>query len=383
MVATERACEEAIERLRYGMPPLGAAIEFTVGRGRQIEQLVQALSSPETGALLVYGNYGAGKTHLLQVVQEEALNHGFVVAFIAANADGGVRFDKMDTVLGAVCSQIRVPGTEEKGVGALFSAFRRAPGRPKLGDLSDELWSPSVFLALRAWYFTINDPDYREFVPAFIRDWLEFRSTKRRRELYKVLVSGLGHVFQDRRQVTDSTFSFKDNEYRQSWAALRDFDVLSRCSGFRGFVLLVDEFEDVIYSRITQKIEAFRNLGRFFEGRYSLGRSYFAVTPDMSKAFSDELQQRRREYDVDVRQFEALPCFRLTPIHHADMLTLAKKIRDTHSCAYNWNAEEMVGDDELERHCVEVMRPDRPDRVRLAVKSVVLLLDTLYDSLDI
>lgn len=376
------APEDAIERLRFGMPPRGAALEFTVGRDRQIEQLVEALNSPETRALLVYGDYGAGKTHLLQVAQEEALNRGFVVAFIAANADGGVRFDKMDTVLGAVCSKLRVPGTEEKGVGALFSAFRRKRTAAALGDLSGKLWSHSVFLALRAWYFTINNPDYREFVPPFIRDWLEFRSTNSRRELYNVLVEGLSSLFQDHRPVTDSTFSFKEYEYRQSWAALRDFDILSRCSGFRGFVLLVDEFEDVIYSYITHKIEAFRNLGRFFEGRYSLGQSYFAVTPDLSNAFRNELLQRRRGYDIDIRQFEALPHFQLTPIRHSDMLTLARKIRDKHSCAYEWNAEEMIGDDELKRHCVEVMRPDRPDRVRLAVKSVVLLLDRAYASLD-
>ena len=50
--------------------------------------------------LLIHANYGAGKSHLLRVLRELALERGFAVALIVADAQGGVRFNRMDTVFG-------------------------------------------------------------------------------------------------------------------------------------------------------------------------------------------------------------------------------------------------------------------------------------------
>ena len=120
------AAEDVIEQFRFGIPPSSASLDFTVGRDSQIRELVHSLErTEEKRALLVHANYGAGKSHLLRVLRELALERGFAVALIVADAQGGVRFNRMDTVFGAVCREMELPGNSAKGVGRLFDAYGR------------------------------------------------------------------------------------------------------------------------------------------------------------------------------------------------------------------------------------------------------------------
>lgn len=77
--------DRVIEQLRYGVPPPEHVRAFTVGRKAQLEALEQSLAQPKnsTGtALLVKANYGSGKSHLLKVVREMALEAGFAVSLV-------------------------------------------------------------------------------------------------------------------------------------------------------------------------------------------------------------------------------------------------------------------------------------------------------------
>src|SRR5947208_2802224 len=102
--------EQIIESLRFGIPPSGHVRAFTVGREDQLQQLQDTLErgSDDAGALLLRANYGAGKTHLLRVTREIALELGYAVSVVDVNSQEGVRFNRMDTILGAVCRQIEV-----------------------------------------------------------------------------------------------------------------------------------------------------------------------------------------------------------------------------------------------------------------------------------
>ena len=387
--------ENAIEQLRFGIPPSGLARAFTVGRNSQINELVRSLEDTEQNrALLVHANYGAGKSHLLRVIRELALERGFVVALIVADAHGGVRFNRMDTVFGAVCREIEVPGNEAKGIGVLFDTYRRAD-ESKLGqsaisdrrkissgnkwDFSDRLMAPAIYVALRAWVHAGNDRALRNRVEAWLSNPEDYRS--QRKLLYHELVAGLRSYFHDTRPewqfYADEVFRFQTSGHRQSWDALADLDRLAFCSGYRGLVLLVDEFEDVIQnlSRRNYQQMAFHNLFRFFAGERFPGRAYFAVTPDFAQKCKRELLGRG-VYDFDYRSFDKLPFFRLDPIAADDVVSLAKKIREVHGVAYDWNAKELISDSLLQRRCEQLMMAEAPDKIRQAIISVVQFLDT-------
>lgn len=389
------AAEDAIEQLRFGVPPSGMSRDFTVGRDSQIHELVQSLErTQEERALLVHANYGAGKSHLLRVLREIALERGFAVSLIVADAQGGVRFNRMDTIFGAICREIEVTGNPEKGIGVLFDAYRHANeskldqsairDRERISNgskwnFSDRLASPGIYVALRAWVHGGDDRAVRDRIGAWLSNPDSYRS--QRKLLYRELVVGLRAHFLDTRPewqfYADEVFLFHTGGHRQSWDALADLHRLALCSGYRGLVLLVDEFEDVIQNLLRRDYQqmAFHNLFRFFAGERFPGRAYFAVTPDFAQKCKKELLGKG-VYDFDYQSFDHLPYFRLEPIDIDDMLLLAKRIREVHAIAYDWSAEKEMSDLKLRQRCEELMVADAPDKIRRAIISIVGLLDT-------
>jgi hypothetical protein len=387
--------EEAIEQLRFGVPPSGMSRDFTVGRESQTRELVQSLEqNQEEGALLVHANYGAGKSHLLRVLREIALEHGYAVSLIVADAQGGVRFNRMDTIFGAICRELEVPGISGKGVGVLFDAYRRADKsklsksvireREKISndskwDFSERLASPGIYVALRAWIKAADDRAVHDRISAWLSNPENYRS--QRKLLYNDLVAGLRARFHDPRPdwqfYADEIFLFHTGGHRQSWDGLADLHHLAINSGYRGLVLLVDEFEDVIQNltRRDYKQIAFHNLFRFFAGERFPGRAYFAVTPDFAQKCKRELLKGGL-YDFDYQGFDDLPYFQLEPINFDDMFLLAKRIRQVHAIAYEWDAKKELNDPELRKQCKNLMKVDAPDKIRQAIISVIGHLDT-------
>lgn len=400
---TPSEAERVIESLRYGTPPRGHVREFTVGREAQIKELTAGLENPgrvkgaRGKALLLRANWGAGKSHLLEVVREMALENNYVVSIIVANAQGGVRFNRMETILGEVCRQLEVPGIRGKGIGTLLSAYAGADeGRlaAKLQalrsdisnsgrwDFSDTLDSPAMYVALRAW--TVCEQDDRPNVEARITDWLHNPAAYRaqRQLLYSDLVASLRTHFRDPRPdwkfYSDGVFTFNTMGHRQAWDALADLDAIARASGYRGLVLLVDEFEDVIQNltRRDYKQAAFLNLFQFFRGEVP-GFAYFAVTPEFAHKCKLELLSRG-VFDYDYTQFDRLPAFEMDPIDTQMIYELARKIRQVHGLAYGWDAEAGVPDRVLLKRCRELGESPIPDRVRQAIIGIVRLLDDKF-----
>ena len=390
--------EDVIEQLRFGIAPSGASRHLTVGRNSQIRELIRSLErAQEKRALLIHANYGAGKSHLLRVLREIALERGFAVALIVADAQGGVRFNRMDTIFGAICREVEVPGDSKKGIGVLFDAYRRVDesnladhfihqrdGISNNGkwDFSDRLMAPGIYVSLRAWVHAVGDCKVRDRIEAWLSSPESYRS--QRKLLYHELVADLRAHFLDARPewqfYTDEVFLFHTGGHRQSWDALEDLHHLARCSGYRGLILLVDEFEDVIQNlpRRDHQQMAFHNLFSFFAGERFPGRAYFAVTPDFARKCKKELISRGL-YDFDYGSFDNLPYFRLDPINVDDAILLARRIREVHAIAYHWGAEEAISDSVLQQHCKQLMVVERPDKIRQTIISVVGLLDSRLD----
>ena len=390
------AAERIIESLRYGVPPVGHIRAFTVGRDDELQRLERSLDG--SGALLIRANYGAGKTHLLRIIREMALEAGFAVSLVTVRAQEGVRFNRMDTIFGAVCQEMEVGGDGSKGICNLFDAFADAPptrvpqelravrNRISNGgkwDYSEELKAPALYVALRAWVVGENAS-----VHELIQDWLThpFNYRSQRTMLYDVLVAQLRNRFRDPRASwqfhADEVFHFHTGGHRQAWGGLADLDSMAKASGLRGLVLLFDEFEDVVQNlnRRDLQQQAFFNLFRFFSGERYPGMAYFAVTPDFVKKCKQELQERG-VYDFDFKEFDRLPFFELSRITREQFLVLAQRIRFVHGKAYDWSAEASLPEVALRKLVDDLWATASPDQVRRAIQGVVQALDArLSDS---
>lgn len=386
--------EQIVEKLRYGIPPSGHVRAFTVGRDEQLAQLRDSLARgpDDPGALLLRANYGAGKSHLLRVTREIALELGYAVSLVEVNAQEGVRFNRMDTILGAVCREIEVGvQTETRGIGQLFDCFcdssgarlsaavrrsRKAISANSKWDYSEALGCPGMFVALRAW--ALGDDSAR----ALISDWLcnpvNYRG--QRKLLYARLVDSIRTRARDPRAdwqfYADDVFLFHVAGHRHAWDALADLDLIAKASGLRGMVLLFDEFEDVIQNlnRRDYQESAFMNLFRFFGGARFPGMAYFAVTPDFVRKCKEELLSRG-SWDFDYKRFDDLPAFELEGLSTADGHRLAKRIREVHGRAYAWDPSRQIRDPALGRLVESLWQIDSPDRVRHAIQSIVCELD--------
>lgn len=395
--------ERVIESLRDGIPPEGKVFALTVGRHNEINRLKQILVNGGPQALLIKANYGCGKTHLLKFIKEYALNIGYVTSLVTIDSKSNARFNRMDQIFGQVCRNIQIPESNLKSVRYLFnSLFDPNNGRRKNSneatrliskisnngkwDYSDFLRSPAMFIAVRAWwvYYTNHHKiDKIEYIDDAIEDWLfnPFNYYSQRKVLYSNFVAKLRSWFNDPRfdwmfyDTKRGIFHFQIKGYAQSWDALSDLNTLATAAGYRGLIILVDEFEDVIYSlrNIKYQQDAFWNLFQFFSKEHFPGLTFFAVTPNFVEKCK-RLLQNKDVWDYDYSRFDKLEKFEMSPLSTNELIKLYEKIIPFYEIAYRWKADDTTRT-RIREICIKSSKIAIEDRVRQTIKNIVKALD--------
>lgn len=381
-----------IESLRKGIPPEGFVRHFTVGRKSEISDLRERLNNHNGTVLLLKANYGTGKTHLLKFIREEALGQNYAVSSVTLDAHSGVRFNRMDQIVGAVCRNIEVPGMiGEKGLPPLMefltqsinkgisdNHFFQSLSNKGKWDYSEVLDSKAMYVALRAWSSGMQS------VQDMITDWFYHPSAykSQRRILLKALVTDLRYRFRDPRTdwkfYDDNVFVMDNNGHEQSWAMLRDLNTLCKEAGLSGFIILFDEFEDVITNlrRINYQEAAFWNLFHFYAGKMFPGKTFYAVTPEFIEKCKTVLLLKQR-WDFDYTRFDKLPMYEMSPLEVTEMEDLALLIFEVHGIAYDWEPDTIMLDSQLKAIVRKAASVKIQDRVRKVIITFVEALDNL------
>jgi P-loop Domain of unknown function (DUF2791) len=383
-----------IESLRSGIPPNGHVRYFTVGRISEITELTSRLQQETSGALLLKANYGSGKSHLLRFIRETALKEGFAVSSVILDAKSAVRFNRMDQILGAVWRGLEIPDSQGKGVRPFFD-FVCQQARSSKGakgqqwdkitnknkwDFSQVLDSPANFIALRAWFSGRCDKN-------IIEDWLFQTGKYKTKQIYHELVHktrmcfskelSLSSTYKWQHYTTNSSiFNYKSDAYAQCWSTLRDINTLSSAAGLKGFIILFDEFEDVLsnIANIEHQKAAFQNLFQFFAGKQFQGMSFFAVTPEFIARCKERILNKGH-WDYDYSQFDKLATFEMSPIEEKNLQELARKIKEIHGIAYCWNTNSVSIESSLTSVVKKLASGGIQDRTRQAIRGVVQFLD--------
>ena len=383
--------EKVVESLRYGIPPEGFVSHFTVGRLSEINELTMRLHNNQAGTLLLKANYGAGKSHLLKFIRETALKQNFVVSSVTLDARSGIRFNRMEQILGEVLKGLEAPNKKEQGISAFLDLIceqaRNSNGTEWQRITNNNRWntsylleSPAIFIALRAWYSGRSDKNV-------IQDWLYQRSKYPTKELFHEIVEKANVTYRDEFSLTSNLqwisygtktqiFDFKSNAYSQAWSALRDIDLLARASGLRGLIILFDEFEDVLsnISNINHQEIAFQNLLQFFSGQQFKGMSFFAVTPEFVFKCRHRLSTRDR-LDERYVHLDKIPTFEMSPLEINHLKELAQKVRVIHGLAYDWDTNTNSIELGLNSIVERLGNIAVQNRTRQTIKEVVKFLD--------
>jgi hypothetical protein len=349
---TAQRAEQVIESLRNGIPPTGLVSHFTVGRKEEVAEL-EALLDPATRGVgpghLIKANYGSGKTHLLRVIEEKALQRNYVVANVTVDANNGVRFNRMDQVLGRIYQSLESQDASLKGIDVIFN------------DLA-QISTPQKVRQIR--------PD---MVQGFARQWVGsypwMSKDYIRNRLHNLSSLDRGY--------------WSKNKYEASWMAIENLNHLAVLAGHSGVVLLFDEFEDIFQNLNNSQWQqtAFENFFNFFDNFHYSGLAFFAVTPEFVQK-SKSLLRYKGIYGLSPDNFDHLPQFSMSPITESDVNELAIKICNTHGIAYEWPAYEVAYAAGIEGQVHLAFNSKMRNQTRLTIESIVCWLDGLLQSND-
>lgn len=384
-----------IENLRKGLPPSGFIEHYTVGREAEIRSLRQSMDNGNgTPVLLLKANYGSGKSHLLRYIREKAHAEGYAVSLVTLDSRSGVRFNRMDQIMGEILRNIEIP--PQYGEPGLRGALDFIKDQCEEGlddedgfwnelaacgkwDFSDTLNCEPLFVALRAWVHGRNE------TKDLVIDWLQKPESYRtqRARLYGRLVEEMRSKFRDPRPdwefYKSDFFLFHTDNYRTAWDALKDMHMLLENCGLRGLIILFDEFEDVLtnLNNISWQESAFWNLFLFFSGKKFPGKSFYAVTPAFSEKCKNLLLSKGK-WDFDYSRFDMLPTFEMSPLGENELYELAQRIFSTHSLAFNYQIPEHklpVTHQALQHTVKRSVQSPVQDRARHTIREVVQYLD--------
>lgn len=343
--------EGVLESLRLGIPPRSFGKLFTVGRDTEMLEVERILSSTGSHSHLIQGNYGEGKSHLLEAIKENALLKGYLVSSVSIDAKGGIRFNRMDQIVAAIARNLTYQGSATVGIDSVFNKFVSNNQRAAALKLD----SYSLRTGVTNWARTSEASPLRSLVRSIFYD------TKR-----------TGYV------------NWQENNYRESWRMLHDLQNLAILSGLAGIAIFFDEFEDVIQNlnNRTWQEKAFENFFRITDPNQYPGKVFFGVTPEFT---SKAIYLMRTKYFGNIpearNQLNAIPKFGLKNITQKDFHLLAERVCEFHSFAYGWNAVGAAREHGLDKEIQLAFNARGTNSTRLIVQHLVEWLDDLYEKI--
>jgi hypothetical protein len=132
--------ERLVEALRLGVIPAGHVQWYTVGRDEVLAAVRRDLDATATRGQMriLVGDYGTGKSHLLEWIREEALARGFLVGSVALD-DREVTCAHPKRIYRRLVADMAYPERTGSGIGS------GSPHRAGLAPLLDELLATGEF----------------------------------------------------------------------------------------------------------------------------------------------------------------------------------------------------------------------------------------------
>lgn len=324
----------------------------------------------------VRGAYGAGKSHFLGVVQDEARDAGWATAHLECRADH-VEIDRFETLYPALVGKLTMPGMRsddgavdparhllEQWSAALRQAARiRDDGITRPFDTDSKIFrrlgetlhrsnlSADFVNALTAFARAETEGDFETMVA--VTRWLKAdgdRLSIPRRYMGKPAALGTGMA---------GAIPLSPIGRGNATEAMRGLLWLVRAAGFKGLVLCIDEVEELAKLRTRkrqdQSLQALREYVDHAGGQGGFRHlcMYLAATPEMFESpdyfprydalatriqpVSDRLNWRGTVVDLD-----------RTPLDEQEMLAMARRIAAIHRIAYPATREGALSDEYLD-----------------------------------
>jgi P-loop Domain of unknown function (DUF2791) len=352
----------AIEALRAGVPNHDAVRLLSTQQPqveerfrRQLTALAEdATAGRTTSGLLLAGDFGAGKSHLLEYLEHVALDERMVCSRVVISKETPL-YD-LARVLRAAVESLRVPG--KRGSALAEIASRLEPESAEYAALThwvsrNDVGLSSPFAATLFLYHQVKDPETRDRIVSFwggdplnvgqMRSWL--------RELGERATYQLERV--PRREL-----------------ALQRLLFLARvilAAGYGGWIVLFDEVELVGRYSFKQRARSYAELARWAGKPRSGGipglQATFAITADFDAAVLQDRgdleavpgklrasglddQKLASQAEQGMRMIAREPV-RLRGPDRAFLERTREEVRSLHGLAFNWEPPDLGAGEQL------------------------------------
>lgn len=283
MPPSQLQARQLIESLRVGIAPAQHVVELTINLEAERESIVQGLNRAHQkgGAVrAVVGEYGYGKSHLVELTAQEALERDFLVTTVSLDLLE-LPPHRSFLIYQEAMQHVRYPDTDERGLAPLLERTANLGHvLPQLKDLSPAELDPLV-IGLTAIAGTA--------------------SSRQRAAWMKWLMGGRRVTIMNKgvpRGVKFPSIYKIGNNARQIAYLFTGLSALSRLGGYSGLCVLVDEAESYSLLRPYQRPKA----SLFFQAM-----TYAALRGGQTKIREEIFPQHRwREYPMAYDQGQSL-----------------------------------------------------------------------------
>jgi len=275
MPRTQFEARQLLEALRVGIAPVQHIHELTIGLATERASLSTALkASHQMGGAVraIIGDYGFGKSHIVELTAHDALARNFLVATTSLDLVELPPHKALE-IYGSLLHNLRYPKSDERGLGPLLEMALELPRiYQQLQDLA--LVNPDPLLVTLGALNNTTSTRQRQA-------WIEWLMGSRRVTIMNKSLP---------RKVKLPSIYRNGNNARQIAYLLGGISVLARLVGYSGLCLLIDEAESYSSLRPAQQPKAdlfFRTL------------IYAALQGTQSHIYPDALpQHHQRDYPL-------------------------------------------------------------------------------------
>ena len=352
----------AIEALRSGIPSRHIGGYFTSARTEMLAGLSEWLDSAAGGGKIITGNYGEGKTHLLNTVFTMARNKNMAVSMISLSKE--TPFNQLHLVYQKIALNTYLPGREQPG----FSYLLDTLGSLEMAELQlyagKELQTDKLYYLLKAYCGTDN-PEYKFILQADLcGDFIQNPALKK---LYMDIIGD---------KIVFSANFAKTRHIEDYFHFLRR---LFSLSGLGGWIILFDEAEHIGRLGRKSRFKAYSNISKFFRPGMKNIFTLFAMHESYSKEVIEGKNERlylSQAEDVDKESAEeALSLIEsapeLSPLRSDELMEVIGKILRFHAKAYDWQPG-------IDAEGLNALVRSRGFLLRTKIRAAIEILDQLY-----
>ena len=353
------SCRRALEALRNGVPNR-EAVNFLdcqqPAATKKFNELLRRATDrdhpPSAAAgLLVSGDFGSGKSHLLTYLEDQALAQNFVCSKVAISKE--TPFYNLGDVFKAAVSAGAMPNRRGRLIEEL--ALQLQPDSDRYADFfrwandaAASRLSPIFPASLRV-HQQASDPERNQEIENF---WAGEKGGR----ISSLVNAGLRELRQ--RQ----NYSFRMPKVAELHPQrLRFFVELIKAAGYAGWVVLLDELELVAAYSLLQRGRSYAELSRWLGQTAGAAYPGLVVVGTVTEDFASEIiepdgKKKDRDYvgarlqgrypdlvapaETGMRLLER-ECTPLTPPSDAEAQKAVAKLREIYSAAYGWPAPEL------------------------------------------